>query len=245
MRCATAICYIRKWNVACNLVILFTRCKGFGCNFQCTYIGIAHRNRTEWVWNLIVCDIAYTSASHTHEIPPCEHPHWHQHNLAEISWKTQMASDTIEAVDIFPQSPISIIVLHTNAIFGIFFIDSFVDKYKFRTISYLVLHRAVDLTHQYQTQVNCAIIAQYNSFLQQTSSKSFLRKYRHSVKRKTWKIVWNINVSKFRIWSLLSSHTCNSLNYLDCRPVAWTISYIRVFSKCARMAIMPILASEA
>ena len=75
VRCATAICYIRKWNVACDLVILFTRFHGFGCNFQCTYIGIAHHNRTEWVWNLIVCDVAHTSASHTHEIAPYEHPH--------------------------------------------------------------------------------------------------------------------------------------------------------------------------
>ena len=116
-------------------------------------------------------------------------------------------SDTIEVVDIFPQSPISIIVLHTNAIFGIFFIDSFVDKYKFRTMSCLVLHRAVDLTHQYQTQVNCAIIAQDNSFLQQTSSKSLLRKYRHSVKRKTWKIVWILIMlasSKYYLYSLVT-----------------------------------------
>ena len=49
VRRATAICYILKWNVACDLVILFTQCDGFGCNLQCTYIGFAHRNRTEWV----------------------------------------------------------------------------------------------------------------------------------------------------------------------------------------------------
>ena len=75
VRCMTAICYIRKLNVACDLVILFTRCDGFGCDFQCTYIGIIHRNLTEWVWNLIMCDITHTSASHAHEIAPCEHPH--------------------------------------------------------------------------------------------------------------------------------------------------------------------------
>ena len=34
-----------------------------------------HWNRTEWVWNLIMCNIAHTSASHAHEIAPCEHPH--------------------------------------------------------------------------------------------------------------------------------------------------------------------------
>ena len=44
------------------------------------FTGIAHRNRTEWMWNLNVCDIAHTSASHWHEIAPCEHPHWHLHN---------------------------------------------------------------------------------------------------------------------------------------------------------------------
>ena len=75
VRSATVICYIRKWNVACNLVILFTQCDECGCDLQCTCIGIAHRNRTEWVCNLIMCDVAHTSASHVHEIAPYEHPH--------------------------------------------------------------------------------------------------------------------------------------------------------------------------
>ena len=31
--------------------------------------------RTEWICNLIVCDIAHTSASHALEIALCEHLH--------------------------------------------------------------------------------------------------------------------------------------------------------------------------
>ena len=38
------------------------------------FTGITHRNRTEWVWNLIVCDVAHTSVSDAHEIAPYEHP---------------------------------------------------------------------------------------------------------------------------------------------------------------------------
>ena len=72
---ATAICYIRKWNVAFDLVILFTRCDECECNLQGTYIGITHHNCTEWVWNLIVCEVTHTSASHAHEIVPYEYPH--------------------------------------------------------------------------------------------------------------------------------------------------------------------------
>ena len=75
VRCTTAICYIRKWNVASDLVILFTRRNECGCYWQCTYIGIAHHNHTEWVWNLIMYNIEHTSASHAHEIAPYEHPH--------------------------------------------------------------------------------------------------------------------------------------------------------------------------
>ena len=32
VRCANVICYIRKWNVACDLVILFTWCDECGCD---------------------------------------------------------------------------------------------------------------------------------------------------------------------------------------------------------------------
>ena len=75
VRCATAICYIKKWNVAWDLVILFTQCDECGCDLLCTCIGIAHRNCTEWVCNLIMCDVAHTSALHANEIAPYEHPH--------------------------------------------------------------------------------------------------------------------------------------------------------------------------
>ena len=75
VRCEIAICYIRKWNVVYDLVILFTRCDGFRCDLQCTYIGITHRNCTEWVCNIIMCDIAHTSASHAHEITLYEQSH--------------------------------------------------------------------------------------------------------------------------------------------------------------------------
>ena len=34
-----------------------------------------NHNRTEWVWNLIVCDVAHTSALHAHEIAPYEQSH--------------------------------------------------------------------------------------------------------------------------------------------------------------------------
>ena len=50
MRCATAICYIRKWNVACDLVILFTWCDSFClqlCFFIISELGMCLESQTE------------------------------------------------------------------------------------------------------------------------------------------------------------------------------------------------------
>ena len=49
-----------------------------------------NRKRTEWVCNLIMCDIAHTSALHALEIAPCEHLRWHPHNpfsASQMHWK--------------------------------------------------------------------------------------------------------------------------------------------------------------
>ena len=41
-----SIC-LRQQFYTCVFVKLFTWCDGFGCNLQCTYIGITHSNHTE------------------------------------------------------------------------------------------------------------------------------------------------------------------------------------------------------
>ena len=66
--CATAI---QKLDCVRFILILFTRCDAI-CNVL--IIGIACRNRTEWVWYPFMCDIAHTSL-HAHGIALCEQCH--------------------------------------------------------------------------------------------------------------------------------------------------------------------------
>ena len=87
------------------------RCTG-GCDFQCTCIGmhiaftgIAHRNRTEWVWNLFGCDVAHKTVSHAERIAPCEHYHWHPHNPLHAIKKTQSHSEKIAPCERAVTSP--------------------------------------------------------------------------------------------------------------------------------------------
>ena len=56
---------------------------------------IAHCNRTEWVRNLFMCDIAHTTASLAEEIALCERYHWRPHNPFSAS-QTQRKSAPCE-----------------------------------------------------------------------------------------------------------------------------------------------------
>ena len=48
-------------------VILWNYSHGaMGVDVICyVYIGIPHRNHTEWVWNIFMCNIAHRNALHT------------------------------------------------------------------------------------------------------------------------------------------------------------------------------------
>ena len=70
-----------------------------------------HWNRTEWVWNLIVYKVAHTSASHSHEIAPYEHPHWHKHNPFSASQLQTKKSHRVNQ----PLRPIHMVWFFLNA----------------------------------------------------------------------------------------------------------------------------------
>ena len=45
-----------------------------------SFVWIAHRNHTEWVWNPFICDIAHINVIAIITVTPYEQYHWHLHN---------------------------------------------------------------------------------------------------------------------------------------------------------------------